>query len=356
MAIDLNDPQIQFLLDQYLNSTDASNVKFDGHQILRPVLELEHQGRIDGFDVFASCLKLVVSTLGGSTGTAAEGLVISGGTTTGNLIRVFNQAENLIDYTTNTFVISYDGRHGIMVPIADVLDGRLDVYQGADIPCVIIKAFAGGVEDLLQIIDEDLVKVSWIDHSGQFHWQDPQANDFVFPTGNLYPEVNNLLAWTYDPVFSGGAGRLTEQTIYMQKFYLKRPQTLSSVMFHVANATAALATNSYVGLYSTAGNRLAVTADISTEFETTGMKTVNFTTPYVALPGYYYTALLAGDGPGLGPDVTTSGASAGLANANLTTSSLRFAIAGTGQTSLPATITMSGLVTAAGINPWIGVK
>jgi len=406
MAIDLNDPRIQYLLSLYLHDNIPPNIRYTGAQNVRPVMELEHIGDLHGTDVFSSCLRLVVST----AGTAAEGIVISGGTTIGNLIRVFNQPENTVDYTTNTFVVSSDGRMGIMTPIADVIDGRLEIDQYDNTPVIVVKAFLTGTQDLLQFFSDTGIKVTWVTQSGELHtdknaffngpdglqvgghtadyanvdgvaislknlasapftgapttginivatdgrlrYIDPSGNVWRLPDGNPLPELHGLKSWNYDPTNATGAAAPTAGVIYLMKTLFHRSVQASTIRWQVTN-NAAMPTNTYFGIYDLAGNRLCITADVSSDMTTIGTKSAAMISPPVMPPNYYYIAFLVGGYAGGGPQLSIAGVPAGIANANLAAPDLRFASYSSGLTALPATITMASQVSSAN-QFWVG--
>lgn len=394
MALDLNDPAIQELIAKYLSEFDPPNTKFVGSQDLRPVMEIEHKGRPDGFDILGNCLRLTISP----AGTASEGLLIAGLTTTGNLIRVFNVAsETPADYHDNTLVLSYDGRLGIMTPIGHTIAGRLELEQYSDIPVLVINAFTGALSDLAQFLNQSDVKVTWIDHSGQvtttvsaffggdgiqvgstsqdfgagvkvigldnaspnpstnptggvvlyasggqMRYRDPTGLVWRWPDGDLDARINQFETWTFDPLVALDEGRMVPGVLYMQKVYL--PTTLAAAtricLIRGQNlGGVGSVTDFRVGLYDTSGNRLVTSANVLASIAASGLCTL--TIPSTALTGsYYYIAALA-VGSGAGPLFAISGALGSNANANLTATTYRFSSGPTGQTSLPATVTMA---------------
>jgi hypothetical protein len=149
-------------------------------------------------------------------------------------------------------------------------------------------------------------------------------------------------AWTGDPgVISGSGFTLAAGTVYLQKVKIvSQTTTISNVHTYVSTAGTALTANQCVaGIYDINGNRLAVTADQSGTWNSTGGKTMALTAP-VALPaGYYYVALVA-NGTGTLPSVSGSAGNTGVTNVNLATGVSRALNTAAGNTSLPATITL----------------
>lgn len=346
-TVDPLDADILAQLASYLNSLDPQNIRYDGHQVVKPVVHIVHQGRLDGFDFQGTILRLENPV----AGSASRALVVDVTENLGDLITVKNNFPS--DPGRYYMLLTEDGRMSLFAPNSSP-GYRLVVYQGStSLPGFGVIAAGTTGSDLLQMLNSSAVKKLWVDISGQLHWLDSQSNEFLFVDPNPHPVVNNLLGWGFPPNSASGTAHMTEGTVYLQKFYLNKPSTLSSLMFSVTNAANA-PTAAYGGLYSTEGTRLAVSANSPATFTTTGGKTLSFASPYVADTGYYYTALMVAAGPGNGPDLSASTASSAVTNINLTGATLRYCTGPTGQTTLPTTITMSSNLAAVGL--WTGVK
>lgn len=106
--------------------------------------------------------------------------------------------------------------------------------------------------------------------------------------------AQGLIAQTYDR--SGGApslALLVDGTAYFTAIPLFSGSTVTNISVPVSVAAVGM-TLSKVGLYDSAGNRLAVSADQGAAWESTGMKTIAVVTPYaVPTSGLYYAALVA---------------------------------------------------------------
>lgn len=165
---------------------------------------------------------------------------------------------------------------------------------------------------------------------------------------------NAFLAVNYEPeAVSGTAGANVSGTIYLHKIYLAQGQTVTGLAVGVQTLGATLtAAQNLMGLYDASGNRVGVTADQSTAWTTTGFKTAALTSSYsVTTAGFYYVGILA---VGTTPPAFYQAANApsALFNANLSAGTFRHASAGTGQTALPATITM-GSTSSSTTNSWV---
>lgn len=178
---------------------------------------------------------------------------------------------------------------------------------------------------------------------GTLNWDVP-LNSILGQVGaHWYPSDQGMLSWTHDPANNVGAAILTTAgTVYMFAVPLRQITTVTSVIIGVQAAGATLtAGQNFAGLYDSAGNRVGITADQTTNWQSTGAKVMNLTAPALLQPGMYYVAVVA-NGTTL-PTLTRgiTDALGGVMNTNLTAATFRFSFGATGQTTLPATITMA---------------
>lgn len=165
--------------------------------------------------------------------------------------------------------------------------------------------------------------------------------------GNRWvPNDHGLIAWSFDPACSSANGTaISAGYIYLIEVVLRQAATItkSNLVIGVAGATLT-ANQNFFGLYDSAGNRVALSADMSTTWNSAGNKTVNFASSYSAAAGKYYLALVFnGTTSPTFACGSTFGATFTPGNANLSSGSYRFARSpANGNTSLPATITLSG--------------
>jgi hypothetical protein len=172
------------------------------------------------------------------------------------------------------------------------------------------------------------------------------------------PADNNLLAATGDPYeASGASAAITAGSVYLSKIPVRSAFTATNVWFAVTTAGSGASTGSFAGLYSSAGVLLSGSADIAAQLTgSVGPIEVTLTTPQALTTGFVWVALLsnlATTQPKLAdnPLGLTS-----IENLNLTAANFRFAINGTVQTSLPASITPASNVSAGGVNLWAGIS
>lgn len=174
---------------------------------------------------------------------------------------------------------------------------------------------------------------------------------------NSTSKIQGFATWNYDselPIGTG-AGVNVSGTIYLHKVYLAQGQTITGAATGVQTAGATLTSGqNLMGLYDSSGNRVAVTADQSAVWTSTGYKSANFTASYsVTTAGFFYVAILA---VGTTPPAFYQAANAlsVLFNANVAAGSFRHCTGPTAQTSLPATITL-GSTSASTFNTWIAL-
>jgi hypothetical protein len=121
---------------------------------------------------------------------------------------------------------------------------------------------------------------------------------------------------------------------------------LSRVVGIEAAGATLTAGQCFVGLYNSSGTRLAVSADQSANWTSTGLKTIALTAPQTLAVGSYYVAILAvGTTP---PQFAMGAGGATTVSAGLATGAARFLTGPTSQTSLPASITLSSQTVTSG--------
>lgn len=174
----------------------------------------------------------------------------------------------------------------------------------------------------------------------------------VHPAPFWVPADNGLLAAVYDPAH---AGTVTSQTsasvagkITLTKIALRQQITVSNVWFGLAGIDAGSALNNcFIGIYDSSGTLRGTTADISSVLNVNPVaKPVALTSSFTAAPGTYFIAMLL-NGTWTQNAFTFKSSGAGISvNANLTAPNLRYSNLLTGQTSLPASLTLSSQSTS----------
>lgn len=192
---------------------------------------------------------------------------------------------------------------------------------------------------------------------GQLLWHTPlnAALGELQNSAGLGPEDYGLKTWAYAVMQASGSAVPTSGTVRMVRLPpLVVTTTLTSACSHIGTApTTPTAGQNFMGLYDSAGTRVAVTADCTAAFTTVGDKIVAFTAPYVAAPGTYYLAILANAATPPAFSLCAS-YSATAANFNTSVATAQFTNGPAAQTSLPASITMASR-TASLNATWAGV-
>lgn len=175
-----------------------------------------------------------------------------------------------------------------------------------------------------------------------FASQDARITD-IERQGASTLDAMGFLAMTFDPALTQGSISLTSGTVSMARIDLPAAATVNTITVGSTTAGSGLvAGQSFAGLYDSAGTRVAVSADQSASWASTGEKNVALTAPYAAAAGTYYVGLLCnGTTPISFVRGSTGAPIASLVNHGLTAATARWATGPTSQTTLPASITMA---------------
>lgn len=159
---------------------------------------------------------------------------------------------------------------------------------------------------------------------------------------------HNFLTWSCDPAYADKAtsAAATLGAIHLTKVKIvDRATVVTNVVAAIANTVAGLTSaQNFAGVYDSSGNRLALTADQTTAWGSAGLKTMALTAPVTLAVGTYYVALLT-NGSNTVQFTAIGGGFAGTTSAGLTTGTARSLVTGTGNTSLPTTITLGSQTT-----------
>jgi hypothetical protein len=157
------------------------------------------------------------------------------------------------------------------------------------------------------------------------------------------PADHGLITWTQDPATLGASvDATTAGVLYLMKVKIVDRSTLvTNVLVGVGTAGSGLTSNqNFVGLYNSSGTLLSGSADQTTAFGSTGLKTIALSSAQTLAVGSYYVAILTN---GTTPPQFIRGHSfsASVLNANLSTATSRFLTSGTTQTALPSSVTLA---------------
>lgn len=172
--------------------------------------------------------------------------------------------------------------------------------------------------------------------------QDARISD-IERQGATTLDAYGFLAMNYDPALAPTGTALVSGTIQMCRLDLPAPATISTITTAAVAAGSGLtAGQNFAGIYDAAGNRVAVTADQSAAWATSGEKNMALAVPYAAAAGTYHVAYLSNGTTPPGFLRGTSGVPvSALINHNMSLATARWALGPAAQTSLPTTITMA---------------
>jgi hypothetical protein len=191
----------------------------------------------------------------------------------------------------------------------------------------------------------------------------PGGSDPVtrFDDLNSGPDSLGLLAWAFDPVLGFLSSTPSAGVIYLVKLLTPYAYTVNTllVMQTQAGTGATSLAGVYLGIYDASGTRQFVSADLSTSFNSGGQKYVTAAVSggYTVTAGsYIYVALLVGTQATTPLKLQTAAGGGTPAGSppSLTAAAYRSAQQGSGQSALPASLTLSGN-SSTSFHLWAGV-
>jgi hypothetical protein len=178
----------------------------------------------------------------------------------------------------------------------------------------------------------------------------------VSALGAFQPVNHGMAAWSFDPVLALNSSLLANGSLYLTKVHISKTVSVSKVYWWITTAGATpTAGQCQVGIYDSAGNRIAVTT-VDSDITSTGLKTTTIAATTLQAGQWYWVALLFN--AGTAPTVARATGSAGLAsavNAGLTAPTYRYAVNGTARTALPTTIDPTTNTATGFAGPWAAV-
>ncbi len=164
-------------------------------------------------------------------------------------------------------------------------------------------------------------------------------------------EATGYYAETFPALAFQSTGALSTGAVYFTPLYLFAGEVVSNLIVNVAAAGVGV-TLYKVGLYDTAGNRLAVSAESSASVGTAGDKALAMLSAYpVTADGAYVTAVLGVTGTS-NPTVARA---SGITRSLLAGSTFTSAGIQTGQTDLQASHTISW-TSGSAVGVWVAVS
>lgn len=195
--------------------------------------------------------------------------------------------------------------------------------------------------------------------SGQLNWDIPlnlALNNLA--SSGLHPNDHGWKAWTVAPGACGASDAQTTGSVRMIRIpALPQSYTLTSIKYFIAAvAVTPVAGQNFAGIYDSAGTRLGVTADLSADITSLGMKTFTLTAPIViaANAPIWVAVLFNAATPPTGVAQAAVTGRETLFNGDLTAATALYTSGPAGQTTLPASITMASR-TLLPRSPWAAV-
>lgn len=295
-------------------------------------------------------------TLGGDGTLTATNKVITGGaiqtpsaTKTGNYTLTGTDSSIFGDATSGAITLT--------LPDATLAPGRLYRLKKIDssantvtVATTSSQTIDGATTYVLSNQYDSIVVLS--DNANWKLFGTPQAAAATKATTSL-AEDQNLIAWTYDPLFTNSSTTVTNGTVYLAAVNVRKASTATKAFF-IVNTVAVTPTagQNFIGLYNSSGTLLNSTG-IDSNITSAGLNSVTLSASQSLSAGMYWVALVAN--AATPPAVARAGAAQSSAlNANLTTSTLRFAVNGTGKTAL-ANITPSSNTTTGAFAMWAAI-
>ena len=174
--------------------------------------------------------------------------------------------------------------------------------------------------------------------------------------GQDFPAAHGLASWCYDPALAVNSTQLTAGKLYLVRVNIAASVSVTKVYWWVANTgSSAVAGQNFVGLYDSAGTLLA-SAGVDTSFSSATLKTTTVPATALTAGSFCWVALLFN--ASVTPTLTRASGWTGVdaaANLGLSAAAYRFAVNGTGRTTLPASIIPGSNVGTDFAGPWAAV-
>jgi hypothetical protein len=172
------------------------------------------------------------------------------------------------------------------------------------------------------------------------------------------PSDVNYIAWAYDPAMAvtTTSALANASVVYLIRVNVRAAASVTNVEIYIGTAGSLLtAAENYAGLYNSAGTLIGTTADQTANWGTAGYYTTALIGgPYAIPAGFYWVAMVFNGTTGPAP-LRQGSISSGFENSGLAVASARYATNGTGNATLPASIT-PGSNSLAQITYWAGIS
>jgi hypothetical protein len=169
---------------------------------------------------------------------------------------------------------------------------------------------------------------------------------------NYTPADHSLVAWSGDPAAMVNVSAFTNGTLYLSKVLLRKAATISKLWYNCTTAAVSpVAGQNFIGLFDSSGTLLA-SASIDGNLTANVVHSISITPQNLAAGSYWVGMITNASTP---PQFARSSGN-NLMNAGLTAANYRFAVNGTGRTSMPATITPGSNSVSGVISLWTAIS
>lgn len=175
--------------------------------------------------------------------------------------------------------------------------------------------------------------------------------------GNVYApdDFSGIIAWDFDPVHIQGGTAPVNGTVYLMRIKLRYAATITNLLASITNISITpTAGQTFMGLYTSAGTQVGVTADLSAATLTAGFLTAPMTAPYAATAGEYWVALVHNAATPAQFARASASSLGSTFTLNSTAANRRFAVNGTLATALPASFSPAS--NGFGLTYWVSVN
>jgi hypothetical protein len=305
---------------------NESAVGINGAEITKGTLKVVHNYP-GSSDPNASALSLRAN----GTGTSAQGIYFDAedGGTTGNLMKIRN---NGIDQF-------------IMAPNGGLYTGS-NIQVGSTTQDFGAGSVVIGLKDAVTAPTTNPTGGIIIYSEGSvLKYRNASGSVFnIASTGadaNPQPNDQGYKGWAYDPTIAANSTLPTSGQPVLIKIKAAATGTVSTVNLNVNTAGSGFTTNaSYVALYSLGGTLLAQSADLAATLNSTGAKAIALGSGVSVTAGTFYYMWIVVNATTT-PAISRGG-NLGVINQGTNAGSYRFCTLGSGISSPPATITLSG--------------
>lgn len=168
------------------------------------------------------------------------------------------------------------------------------------------------------------------------------------------PAANSLALWNFDPVAASANTTVSAGKVWLMAVQVLTARTITNLIVNVnSNAVGGTSGQNWAALYDSTGARVGLTADQTTAWGSNGDKIMALSAPYAAPIGTYYVALLANAATSTMKVIAASPSNLAV-NVGIAAAPFRFNSGLSGQTTMPASVTLSSF--SSDFPLWVGIS